>query len=174
VVETANDSDVQPDAPVFCYLSTPEELFSSILYMAFLEERSVTLGDSTTRLLFLGKGTIKRWVETAPHSFRHLVLTNVLHVNGIQQHFLSQEQVRYRRVLYKSTARRRVTISKGKLHISGFRIASPYTFILYADKPLSSAHFFSPRPADALPIATPHEHLMGLSGKTFGYESGSK
>ena len=44
----------------------------------------VTLGDGTTWLRTLGKGTIERWVETRSHQHRPLVLVDVLHVEGIK------------------------------------------------------------------------------------------
>jgi hypothetical protein len=96
-------SDSKSDAKVFCYFGAPENwLYDSGTtnhmspfgsdfkdYVKFVEEHNVTLGDCTTRLSILGKGTIKRWVETAPHSYRQLVLSDVLHVKGIQCCFLS-------------------------------------------------------------------------------------
>ena len=49
----------------------------------------VILGDGSTKLEILGKGTIHCWVEIAPGQHRKLLLTNVLHVKGLKRRFLS-------------------------------------------------------------------------------------
>ena len=49
--------------------------------MTFIDSKySVLLGDGTTRLQTLGKGTIERWAETMPGRNTRLVTENFLHV----------------------------------------------------------------------------------------------
>ena len=57
-------------------------------YVKYVESRhdnSVILGNGTTKLRILGKGSIKYWVEVAPHTYHHLVLSNILHIEGIKR-----------------------------------------------------------------------------------------
>ena len=46
-------------------------------YVKYAETRNdntIVLGDGTTCLCIRDKGTIKRWVKTAPHAYRLLIL----------------------------------------------------------------------------------------------------
>ena len=101
---SSNESDA---TPFFAYFGAPENWlfdsgatdhmtpFGSDLtdYVRYSEERNVTLGDGATQLSILGKGTVTQWVETAPHSYRQIVLSDVLHVKGILRCFLSQSKL---------------------------------------------------------------------------------
>ena len=97
-----SDSGCESDAPCFLYTSVNElwmldsgasdhftpfgSDFERGTYVSFQDStQSVTLGDSATQLRVIGKGTVKRWVETSPNRSRNLVLENVLHVDGIKK-----------------------------------------------------------------------------------------
>lgn len=102
-LNVVENSDAESDSPVLCYLGAPENWlmdsgatdhmtpFGSDFtdYNKYVESRTVILGDGSTRLNILGKGSIKRWVETSPHVYRQLILQDVLHVDGIKRRFLS-------------------------------------------------------------------------------------
>ena len=96
-----DNSNAQSDSPVFAYLGAPENFlmdsgatnhmtpfgsdFKCNSYVSLVDSNQlVTLGDGTTRLRTLGKGTIERWVETRPHQHHLLVLVDVLHIEGIK------------------------------------------------------------------------------------------
>ena len=52
-------------------------------YTAIANSRNgVILGDGTTRLSILGKGTIERWVETTPVTNTVAYLKNITHLSG--------------------------------------------------------------------------------------------
>jgi len=148
VVET---SDAESDSPVLCYFGAPENWlmdsgatnhmtpFGSdfLSYAKFVESRTIILGDGSTCLNIIGKGTVERWVETAPHVYCQLILQDVLHVDGIKWRFLSIGQFDdkgFTIVLSNS----KLTISKGKFAFNGFKTGPLYTCSIYADKPLGA------------------------------------
>ena len=170
-VVDASSSD-ESDAPFFAYFGAPENWlfdsgatdhmtpFGSDLtdYVRFVEERSVTLGDGATRLSILGRGTVTRWVETAPHSYRQIVLSDVLHVKGIPRRFLSQSKLDKKGFSF-NIAKGRITIKFGKHAFFGQLIADLYSVTMYAEKPLGT-HLSS---AAALPIVIWHERMGHLN-----------
>ena len=98
-LNVVDNSDAQSDSPVFAYFGAPENFlmdsgatdhmtplrsnFKHNSYVSLVDSnQSVTLGDGTTRLHTLGKGTIERWVETHSHHHHLLVLVDVLHIEG--------------------------------------------------------------------------------------------
>jgi gag-polypeptide of LTR copia-type/Zinc knuckle len=170
VVET---SDAESDSPVLCYFGAPENWlmdsgatdhmtpFGSDFkdYVSYAESRTVLLGDGSTRLNILGKGTIERWVEIAPHAYRLLILQNVLHVDGIKRRFLSMGQFDdkgFRVNLHNA----RLTISKENFAFSGLKTGSLYTCILYAKKPLGGRSLNYVQP---LPIKLWHDRMGHLN-----------
>ena len=172
VVET---SDAESDSPVLCYFGAPENWlmdsgatdhmtpFGSDFksYVKFVESRTVVLGDGSTRLHILGKGSVERWVETAPHVYRQLILHDVLHVNGIKRRFLSMgrfDDKGFTVVLSKS----RLTISKAneKFAFTGFKAGPLYTCTLYAEKPLGARSLNS---VEAIPIKVWHDRMGHLN-----------
>jgi hypothetical protein len=172
VVET---SDAESDSPVLCYFGAPENWlmdsgatdhmtpfgsdFTSVSYVKFVESRTVVLGDGSTRLKIIGKGTVERWVETAPHVYRQLILQDVLHVDGIKRRFLSMgrfDDKGFSIVLSNS----RLKISKKNFAFSGTKAGPLYTCILYADKPLGAHSLNS---VEALPIKVWHDRMGHLN-----------
>ena len=79
----------------------------------------VILGDSSTKLKILSKGTIHRWAETAPRKHCELILTNILHVKRLKHRFLSTSRFTNMgfTVAFSSN---HIEITKGKFRISGF------------------------------------------------------
>ena len=170
VVET---SDAESDSPVLCYLGAPENWlmdsgatdhmtpFGSdfLSYIKFVESRTVVLGDGSTRLKIVGKGTVNRWVKTTPHAYHQLVLQEVLHVDGIKRHFLSMgrfDDKGYTVTLSNS----RLTISKEKFAFTRCRTGPLYTCSLYAEKPLGTR---SLNALEALPIKVWHNCMGHLN-----------
>ena len=150
VVET---SDAESDSPVLCYFGAPENwLMDSGAtdhmtpygsdfkdYTKYAESRTVILGDGSTRLNIIGKGTIERWVEIAPHVYRQIILQDALHVEGIKRRFLSIGRFDDRGFTV-AISNSRLTISKGKTSFTGWKTGPLYTCSLYAEKPLGVAH----------------------------------
>ena len=69
--------------PTTCLLSD----LTSKNYIAYAElstDNTMVLGDGSTQLRVLGKGTIMQWVELTPHHHAKMILEGVLHVNGIK------------------------------------------------------------------------------------------
>ena len=128
-------------------------------YVRFVEEHSITLGDGTTRLSILGKGTVTWWVETAPHSYQQIVLSNVLHVKGILCCFLSQSKLDKKGFSF-SIAKGCITIQFGKHAFYGQLITNLYSVTMYVKKPLGARSLSS---VTALPIATWHERMGHLN-----------
>ena len=119
----------------------------------------VFLGDGSTKLPILGKGTVERWVETSPHAYRLLVLYDVLHIDGIKCCFLSTSQFNSKgfTVLMGQS---KVMITMRKFHFSGFKASTLYTCTMYGKKPLGHQRLNSVK---ALPIKTWHEHMGHLN-----------
>ena len=172
-VVDASSSDESDATPFFTYFGAPENwLFDSSAtnhmtpfgsdltdYICYSEEHNVTLGDGATRLSILGKGTITQWVETAPHSYRQIVLSDVLHVKGIPRHFLSQSKLDKKGFSF-TIAKGIITIKFGKHAFHGQLITDLYSVTMYVKKPLG-AHSLSS--VTALPIATWHERMGHLN-----------
>ena len=60
-------------------------------YTPYKDSRnSVILGDSTTKLKILGKGTVRHWCKTSK-GYISMEMENVLHVDGIKKCFLSTD-----------------------------------------------------------------------------------
>ena len=170
VVET---SDAESDSPVLCYFGAPENWlmdsgatdhmtpFGSDFkdYVSYAESRTVLLGDGSTRLNILGRGTIDRWVEVAPHAYRLLILQNVLHVDGIKRRFLSMGQLD-EKGFHVNPHNGRLTVSKRNFVFSGSKTGSLYTCILYAKKPLSGRSLDYLKP---LPIKLWHDRMGHLN-----------
>jgi len=134
--------------------------FTPASYIKYLESgTSVLLGDGTTRLHILGKGTVERWVEVAPHAYRQIILQGVLHVQGIKPRFLSMGRLDSRGFT-TTVAQSKLTISKGNISFSGFKSGTLYTCTMYADKPPGARSLNS---VIELPIKTWHERMGHLN-----------
>jgi hypothetical protein len=97
------ESDSESDLPIHFYVQSDASLENWLMdsgttdhmtpfgfdfkeYATFINSKnSVLLGDGTTYLQILGKGTIKHWAETMPSHYTPLVMENVLHIQGIKQ-----------------------------------------------------------------------------------------
>ena len=177
LLNVVDHSDAESEVPFFAYLGSPENWlvdsgatdhmspFGSDFrdYVAFAESRrdnTVMLGDSTTRLRILGKGTIQRWVETSPHTYRLLVLQDVLHVEGIKRRFLSANH--FDQKGYTTTiGAGKISIAKEKFSFSGFKTGALYTCTMYMEKPLGNHSLNSV--SAPLPIKTWHDCMGHLS-----------
>ena len=173
-LNVVENSDAESDSPVFCYFGAPESWlmdsgatdhmtpFGSDFrsYTAYAESpRAVILGDGSTRLRILGKGTTERWVETSPHNFRLLVLEDVLHVDGIKRRFLSASRFDNKGFAIKID-KSRLTISKGNFQFSGTRTGTLYTCTMHVEKPIGARSLNS---VEVLPIKTWHDRMGHLN-----------
>ena len=100
-----------------------------------------------------------RWVETAPHSYRQIVLSDILHVKGIPRHFLSQSKLDKKDFSF-TIAKGIITIKFGNHAFHGQLIADLYSVTMYVEKPLGARSLSS---VTALPIATWHERMGHLN-----------
>ena len=98
----------------------------------------MTLGDSKTRLSILGKGTVERWVEYPKNSYCRLILTNVLHVQGIKRRFLSLSTFDDKGFELR-LKNQRLTLTKGSLGLTGHRVGKLYIASMWAQRPSQSA-----------------------------------
>src|SRR5882762_6023749 len=114
---------------------------------------TVILGDGTTKLVVLGKGTIQRYVETSPHHYRQINLEDVLHVKGINRRFLSLIQFDDKGFDYRKDNNKFI-LSKGKAQFSAVRLGKAFWIHLYSEKP-PGAH--SLNAIDTVSIKTLHE-----------------
>ena len=175
-LNVVDNSDAQSDSPVFAYFGAPENFlmdsgatdhmtpfgsdFKRNSYVSLVDSnQSVTLGDGTTQLRTLGKGTIERWVETRPHHHRLLVLVDVLHVEGIKRRFLSTSRLLEKGFSVNFTEAK-VEATKGDFTIKGFRASHLFQCPLYTDKPLGSHSLNS---IESLSIKTLHERMGHLN-----------
>ena len=126
-------------------------------YISFLEShQTVTLGDNATRLQVMGKGSVERWVETGHRQFHSITLTGVLHVRGIQRHFLSPGRLNNKGWIIPLTAETNFLVHKGNMRFYGQRIGSLYQVIMYGEKPPGATTLNS---IQALPIKVWHERM---------------
>lgn len=85
-MNVVDKSNAKSDSPIYAYLGAPKswlvdssatdhmlpygsDFQNYVKYIESHPDNSVVLGDGTTWLPILGKGTIKRWVETTPHTY---------------------------------------------------------------------------------------------------------
>ena len=175
VVETSNAPEFN-DSNMFCYFGAPEDWlmdsgttdhmtpygsdFTPSSYITFKESRTVILGDGATHLHIYGKGTIERWVETAPHHYNKLTLEDVLHVSGIKRRFLSTGRFFDKgfRIVFDPEGNH-VSISKGNFRISGSKVGTLFRYLMYSERPVG-AHCLNS--VAALPITTWHDRMGHL------------
>ena len=126
-------------------------------YVALMDSaHAVTLGDSTTKLTILGKGSVERWVETAPHQFHSTTLNAVLHVRGIHRCFLSPGRLNNKGWTISLTPANHFSIEKGSTHYHSQCIGSLYNVNMYAEPPPGSTTL---NVVQALPIKIWHEGM---------------
>ena len=131
-----------------------------VIFAELWRDNTVMLGDDTTWLHILGKGTISHWVETTPHAYKLLVLQDILHIKGIKHQFLSTNHFDQKGFSAK-IGDGKVTIAKEKFSFSGFKTGHLYMCSLYTKKPLG-AHSLN-LVKTALPIKTWHNQLGHLN-----------
>ena len=116
--------------------------------------QAVTLGDSTTRLSIPGRESIERWVKTAPHQFKLITLTSVLHIRDIQQHFLSPSRLNNKGWTIPLTPETKFSIQDRDTCFYGRHIGTLYHVYMYAKPPPSSTTLNA---VQALPIKVWHK-----------------
>ena len=167
-------SDCESDAPVSCYVgltASPESWLmdsgatdhmtpfgSDFTEYATLSNSNnrVILGDGSTKLEILGKGSIHRWVNIAPGEHRELHLTNVLHVRGLKRRFLSTSRFTNSGFTVAFTGNT-VAITKGKFRISGVQSGPLFTCSLYTGNPSTGPSLNAA--VAALPIELWHQRM---------------
>jgi hypothetical protein len=134
-------------------------------------QQQVTLGDGKTRLRVLGQGTVEQWVGTPESSYRLLLLSNVLHVQGIKRRFpsLSTFDDKGFELHMKSKS---FTLSKGQLALTGHRVGKLYIAPMWAKRPLHSAVQLSTAVAP-LPAKVWHERMGHLNWEALKAVKGS-
>ena len=175
-LNVVDNSDAQSDSSIVAYLGAPKNFlidsgttdhmtpfrsnFKRNSYISLVDSnQSVTLGDSTTQLRTLGKGTIEQWVETRPHQHHLLVLVDILHVEGIKQHFLLTSWLLEKGFSVNFT-KAKVKATKGDFTIKGFRTGHIFQCPLYTDKPRG---FHSLNSIESLSIKTLHKRMGHLN-----------
>jgi hypothetical protein len=188
VVENDGSSVDANDEPLLCYATSSEDwLMDSgatehltpystdfVTYTAFSgsdTQQQVTLGDGKTRLRVLGQGAVERWVGTPESSYRLLLLSNVLHVQGIKRRFLSLSTFDDKgfELHMKSKS---FTLSKGQLALTGHRVGKLYIAPMWAKRPLHSAVQLSTAVAP-LPAKVWHERMGHLNWEALKAAKGS-
>ena len=176
-----DNSDLESDAPVSCYIGSNASTefwlmdsgatdhmtpfgsdFSEYATLTNSNNR-VILGDGTTKLEILGKGTIHRWAETAPGKHCELILTNVLHVKGLKRRFLSTSRFTNTGFIVAFSGNH-VAITKGKFRISGVQSGPLFTCSLYTRNPSNKPSLNAI--VKALPIKTWHLHMGHINWET--------
>ena len=172
VVET---SDAESDSPVLCYFGAPENWlmdsgatdhmtpygsdFVLASYIKFVESQTVVLGDGSTRLNIIGKGSVSRWVETHPQTYCQITLQDVLHVQGIKQLILSMGRFDDKGFTI-SASDSWLTISKGRFAFSGPKTGALYICSMYVERPPGAR---SLNVIEALPIKLWHNRMGHLN-----------
>ena len=118
--------------------------------------QAVTLRDSTTRLSILSRGSVERWVEMAPHQFKSITLTSVLHVRGIQRRFLSPGHLNNKGWTIPLTPETKFSIQDQDACFYSRCIGTLYHVYMYAKPPPGSTTLNA---VQALPIKVWHEHM---------------
>ena len=131
-------------------------------YVAHAESHNnntVVLGNGATQLCILGRGTIERWVKLSPNHHAHIVLDDVLHVNGIKCQFLSTNRLDLKGYKMKFSNGRFSATKEGHLFF-GSKTGNLYTCVMHSEKPLGS-HTLSL--VQALPIKLWHDCMGHLN-----------
>ena len=120
---------------------------------------TVTLGDGTTKLEILGKGTVRRWCKTST-SYIPMEMDNVLHVNGIKKRFLSTDRLVRKglRVTF-TNAGTEIRDSADRFCTVGVHIGPYYWHNLYPQNP-NTARLNA---VETLPIKVWHERMGHLN-----------
>jgi hypothetical protein len=145
--------------------------FKSYVAFSGSESQHVTLGDGKTRLRVLGQGTIERWVGTPESSYRQLILTNVLHVQGIKRRFLSLSTFDDKGFELHMKSKR-FELSKGTLALTGHRVGKLYIAPMWQQRPLHSAVQLNSAVAP-LPAKVWHERMGHLNWEALKAAKGS-
>ena len=128
-------------------------------YVKFVESRTVVLGDGSTRLNIIGKGSVSRWVETHPQTYRQITLQDVLHVQGIKRRILSMGRFDDKGFTI-SASDSRLTILKGRFAFSGPKTGALYICSMYVERPPGAR---SLNAIEALPIKLWHDRMGHLN-----------
>jgi hypothetical protein len=145
--------------------------FKSYVAFSGSELQHVTLSDGKTRLRVLGQGTIERWVGTPESSYRQLILTNVLHVQGIKRRFLSLSTFDDKGFELHMKSKR-FELSKGTLALTGHRVGKLYIAPMWQQRPLHSAVQLNSTVAP-LPAKVWHERMGHLNWEALKAAKGS-
>ena len=124
--------------------------------------KSVILGDGSTKLVVLGKGSVTRYVETSPQIYCCLTLTDVLHVKGINRRFLSLPKLDDKGFDYRKE-KEHILFTKGNARFSAVRQGNAFFTYLHQEKP-PGAHTLSV--VESVSIKTLHERMGHLTGCT--------
>ena len=121
--------------------------------------KSVILGDGTTKLNVLGKGKVQRYVEVSPHKYRLMILDDVLHVQGINRRFLSMIKFDDKGFDYRKESNRFI-FSKGNIQFPAIRLGNAYWIHLYSEKPPGASALNA---VETVSIKTLHERMGHLN-----------
>ena len=167
-------SDCESDAPVSCYIGLTTSIESWLMDSGATDHMTpygsdfaeyatlsnsnnwVILGDGSTKLEILGKGSIHRWINITPGKHRELHLTNVLHVRGLKRRFLSTSRFTNSGFTVAFTGNT-VAITKGKFRISGVQSGPLFTCSLYTGNPSIGPSLNAA--VTALPIELWHQRM---------------
>ena len=120
---------------------------------------SVTLGNGTTKLEILGKGTVRCWCKTST-GYIPMEMDNVLHVNGIKKRFLSTDRLIRKgfRVTF-TNAGAEICDSTDRFCTVGVHIGPYYWHNFYPQNP-NTAQLNA---VETLPIKVWHERMGHLN-----------
>ena len=122
-------------------------------------KNSVILGDSSTRLEILGKGTVRRWCKSSG-SHVMMEMDNVLHVKGIKRRFLSTDRlVRKGFQVNFTNVGAEIKHPTNRFSTTGTRNGPYYWHHLYPQNPDATTL----NTVESLPIKTWHERMGHLN-----------
>jgi len=122
--------------------------------------QTVMLGDSSTRLEILGRGTVRRWCRTNDGSYVMMEMVNVLHVTGIKRRFLWTERLILKGFSVNLTsAGAEIRNPSGSFRTTGIR-NSPYNWHHFYPQNPDSANLYA---VENIPIKTWHERMGHLN-----------
>lgn len=122
-------------------------------------DNSVILGDSTTRLKILGKGTVRRWIKIV-NGYAPMAMENVLHVDGLKKRFLSTDRlVRKGFHVNFTNAGAEIRDPGDRFRSIGTHNGHYYWHHLYSQNP-EAAHLNA---VESLPIKIWHERMGHLN-----------
>ena len=128
-------------------------------YTVYTESHeTIILGDGTTTLQSLGRGTVTHWVETEPGKFHKFKLKNMLHVDGIQRCFLSWIKLDNAGFDFQKSGTS-VSFTKGNATFKALRRGPQWITYLYSEPPLGSSAQPWLSQVETIPLKLLHEHM---------------